>query len=639
MAKKKENELSYLQMPLPTAQKKGKMAKLDWSGLNYRNTKDTGEISKEKNISTHYAPYLTPSRKIALVKDDNVCIYSDTGGSYKYTPTDIFGYDDTLIVQGALNDSEEVNDGVGNYIMSPFVEYLHQIYDKDLKLLDDGVLKDFSRPYSFDSSIVNFLGFDNYANIANVSTFKRLLFFPSGYSRQIDNIVILKEHFHTEHYESMALKNHAFQKYINKYCTSRNTYYYIECANDYSGDTYGTDTSLVYSDKSNTYTSRFNKKTPWAHWEKEGGNDRLRGFDNYKFGEAAEITLIPKIFYACTAHQRLFGIDEGRVFASGFNDYANWTFDTADSFSAENAWMSSTQSTNGGANTGIIAYGSSVFVFKKDSTFEITNTKNPFRINEVFPCGAISQKAIQVVGNYMIFVGEDGVKLYNGSSLKDIGYKLNIDKFNSVVSGTDGRKFYMYCGINDEDEKRFFVYDTHTGLWAEEELEKEKITTTIKEVNESGNETEYTTTEERPIEFVGFAKNNNGFFALSSSAKIYRLDTDDYDHDWSVETDFFTNNTVDIKHIGKLQMLADIAPQSTLKAYILYDDEEFDENTSHKIFERKNEGEKTAKVPIRVIPRKTANYGFKIHIEGHGFSKLYQMELLITGGGEKYVSE
>ena len=61
MAKKKEEGLSYLQMPLPQGQKKGKVTKLDWSGLNYRNTKDTGEISKELNISTHSAPFLTPS--------------------------------------------------------------------------------------------------------------------------------------------------------------------------------------------------------------------------------------------------------------------------------------------------------------------------------------------------------------------------------------------------------------------------------------------------------------------------------------------------------------------------------------------------------------------------------------------------
>ena len=82
-------------------------------------------------------------------------------------------------------------------------------------------------------------------------------------------------------------------------------------------------------------------------------------------------------------------------------------------------------------------------------------------------------------------------------------------------------------------------------------------------------------------------------------------------------------------------MLCDIAPGSSIKAYILYDDEEFNPETSHKIFERQNATEKEIKIPIRVIPRKTANYGFKIRIEGKGFSKLYQMELGITGGGEK----
>ena len=68
MAKKKETELQYLQYPLPQGGRPGKMTKLDWSGLNYRNTKDTGEISKELNISTHFAPFLSPSEMKKEIK-------------------------------------------------------------------------------------------------------------------------------------------------------------------------------------------------------------------------------------------------------------------------------------------------------------------------------------------------------------------------------------------------------------------------------------------------------------------------------------------------------------------------------------------------------------------------------------------
>ena len=81
MAKKKENELTYLQMPLPQGGKPGKMTKLDWSGLNYRNTKDTGEISKELNISTHFAPFLSPSEVKKCVFDGKLIYLKKKGES------------------------------------------------------------------------------------------------------------------------------------------------------------------------------------------------------------------------------------------------------------------------------------------------------------------------------------------------------------------------------------------------------------------------------------------------------------------------------------------------------------------------------------------------------------------------------
>ena len=81
MAKKKENESTYLQMPLPQGGRPGKMTKFDWSGINYRNTKDTGEISKELNISTHFAPYLSPSEVKKCVFDGNLIDLNKKGKS------------------------------------------------------------------------------------------------------------------------------------------------------------------------------------------------------------------------------------------------------------------------------------------------------------------------------------------------------------------------------------------------------------------------------------------------------------------------------------------------------------------------------------------------------------------------------
>ena len=64
-----------------------------------------------------------------------------------------------------------------------------------------------------------------------------------------------------------------------------------------------------------------------------------------------------------------------------------------------------------------------------------------------------------------------------------------------------------------------------------------------------------------------------------------------------------------------------------------YDDEEFDGSTSHLVYS----SEKTGKYPIRVKPRKTANYGFKLHVEGTGYMKLYELEIFVEAGGDLYV--
>ena len=80
-------------------------------------------------------------------------------------------------------------------------------------------------------------------------------------------------------------------------------------------------------------------------------------------------------------------------------------------------------------------------------------------------------------------------------------------------------------------------------------------------------------------------------------------------------------------------MLADISAGANIKVYMLYDNETFDENTSHLVYESSGHGQKA----IRVKPRQTASYGIKLHIEGYGYVKLYEMELSMETGGDLYV--
>ena len=125
------------------------------------------------------------------------------------------------------------------------------------------------------------------------------------------------------------------------------------------------------------------------------------------------------------------------------------------------------------------------------------------------------------------------------------------------------------------------------------------------------------------------------------------MDTGIYRHEWSFETDIVTDKTVDIKHVKKLQMLVDIPDKingkpnyadddnspANIKVYFLYDNEMFDENKSHLVYTSTRYG----RLPIRVKPRMTANYGFRLHVEGAGYAKIYELEMHIEQGGDMYV--
>ena len=315
---------------------------------------------------------------------------------------------------------------------------------------------------------------------------------------------------------------------------------------------------------------------------------------------------------------RLFGVSDDTVYASGFNDYTNWNLDTVEEYNESNAWMSKTQSNTkaDGNFTGIINYQGHVVCFKRDYMHEIYNTKNPFRIVDVYAEGTIDNRSIQDVDGKLIFVSDDNVKIYTGSNPRIIGHNLNMSKYTYAVSGTDNRNYYLYC--ENDDERHLYVYDTYTELWSEQTV--------------SGK-------------VINFAHNNNGMYMLwetsNSKGIISYIKPDYYSDSWSFETDLITNRTVDIKHIKKLQMLVEADADASITVYILYDYETFSglspEKQAERLVYESVANTEPRRLPIRVKPRKTANYGFKLHIEGSGYVKLYELEIFVESGGDLYV--
>jgi hypothetical protein len=135
-------------------------------------------------------------------------------------------------------------------------------------------------------------------------------------------------------------------------------------------------------------------------------------------------------------------------------------------------------------------------------------------------------------------------------------------------------------------------------------------------------------------------------FALRDDG-IFRIDSGEYSGQaWSFETHLITNQTVNIKHLKKIQMLVDVPEDvkgksnsgANLKVYMLYDEEKFSALNATKkearlVYTSSGFGRKA----IRVKPRNTASYGIKLHIEGKGYVKLYELELFMENGGGLYV--
>lgn len=545
MATKKKNELTYMQLPLPQGRRGYTMTKRSWSGLNYRQTIDTGALSMESNISTLEAPYLVPSQKRISILD-----------GYAH-PISMFGFDDFLIViyrSGA----------------SIYVDYITYDSDVDEYTAYTGTLQDSgaSSADEYPRCVVQFNVYDTPTDPVRGQYVKKLLIFPDKKSMDFeitaDDFTISDMSVLVKEFTPTGDKNTPPD-------TASHNYYYRN-----------TKTSDVYKwvdDMSDSENSGWKVSVPPA---------------------------MPNIKYAAVHLSRLFGVDDDRVYASGYNDYTNWNLDTVDEYNESNAWCSPAQSNTkaGGVFTGITNFQGHIVCFKRDFMHEIYNTKNPFRIQDIYAEGAIDHRTIQDVDGRLIFVSADDVKIYTGSNPRIIGYYLNMSEYVNAVSGTDGRCYYLYCEDADGN-KRLFVYDTIAENWSEQ-----AISDTV----------------------LSFAHNKNGMYMLCDNGYIYKMDTGNYRHSWSFETDLITNETVNIKHIKKIQMFADIATGANIKVYVLYDNEEFDENTSHLVYSSTGYGQK----PIRVKPRQTASYGIKLHIEGYGYVKLYELEMFMENGGDLY---
>lgn len=323
----------------------------------------------------------------------------------------------------------------------------------------------------------------------------------------------------------------------------------------------------------------------------------------------------PNLHMASVYGSRVFGVDANLVYASGYNDYANWDLDTADDTSSAHAWVSMSQSNvkADGQFTGIYSYDNHVVLFKKDFMQLVYNNKNPFRIVDIGAYGADNQYAIAEVNGVLYFASADAVYAYSGGTPKVMSDSLGISNFSGAVLG--GYKDTLYMALPEK------LYTLKNGVW-------------------SCSDTEFNVLE--------FAANDNGLYGLLDDGRIVLIESadaseidtdssstnfnpDDYG-DWWFETDLMFTNRLEVRRAKKITLLAEIWNGSTVSAYLLKDDEKFNAATSKRVLYSGKSGLQE----MRGMLRGFGAFCHRLRICGHGKAVIHAAELMISWGGDIY---
>lgn len=323
----------------------------------------------------------------------------------------------------------------------------------------------------------------------------------------------------------------------------------------------------------------------------------------------------PDILYATVYGSRVFGVDESLVYASSYNDYANWDLDTADETSSANAWVSMSQSNvkADGEFTGIYTYDNHVVLFKKDFMQLVYNNKNPFRIVDVGSYGLDNPNAVSESNGVMYFASKDGVYAFTGGTPKVMSSSLGLQNYAGAVLG--GYKDSLYCQIGNT------VYRLKNGIW-------------------SGSTT-YSNVKQ-------FASNENGLYGLLQNGDIVMIrssgensidtdssdtsfDPDDYG-DWWFETDLMFAGRLNIRRAKKITLLCEIWRGSSVSAYLLKNGERFNPSTSECVLMSGKNGLHE----MRGMLRGFGAFCHRLRICGHGKAIIHAAELIVSYGGDVY---
>lgn len=323
---------------------------------------------------------------------------------------------------------------------------------------------------------------------------------------------------------------------------------------------------------------------------------------------------VPLLEHAAVHMGRVFGTVAGKVYASAWNNYADFTLPTAeDTASGANlesmAWMSTTQSdvNASGEFTAIAVYDNHVVGFKRNFMHQIYNNKNPFRIADVARIGALSQEAVCECNRILFFVSEDGIYGYTGGYPECISDNLEIASFEGAVLGADDR--VLYCYIPGQGD--VLTYDTVSHAWGTNGHE----TYPIVSMATCGGECLYAV--------------NHGDGIVS---EVKRFGGSPCGH-FFLETDVSYGGELMEKRILKIRL--QVARKSSLGNDADYVRLALMQNDK-QLYKLVQTNENKVYV-ISMNVRNNCAFGHKVRIEGHGDFEIRYLQIEYEEGGDRYV--
>ena len=347
--------------------------------------------------------------------------------------------------------------------------------------------------------------------------------------------------------------------------------------------------------------------------------DRIYIPVDFESGDEFEVIQDAPALTHMTVHNgRIFGAKEGLVICSASTGFTDWTTDSSgvseDStlvYNETNAWYSTTQSNTKslGDITAIVSYDGHPVFFKKDYMHQINNNKNPFRVYDIAPVGALSGRGVVVYNSVLYFVSGDGVYRYAGGYPEKISDPLNIHPtaFNEdCLLGAANDTLYFY--IPFEDKKVIFTYGITTGQWA-------KISSVSEDLNC------FTTLDET-------------LYSVDKFGNVYIYNVGDYS-EWEFCTTKLAMREAEDKRLHSFKIgygTANSSYETTVTVSVIdaY-------SQVHKV--AKTETESGIESSLKVGLRGFDDVCHRIKVRGRGYIKVRSTNLIYSVSGKRYNSE